>query len=364
MVGSAPGAGSIGRVGPPPLDRPARILVLTGLYPTRDRPGLGPFVRRRVEALAARGVDVRVVAPRDRGRSVALRLLDLLVRGLTLRPGFDGVEGHVLYPDGLVALLVARLRRRPLLIYAHGADVREAATRNRAHRRLARLVARSADAVVTNSAATAELVAGLGRRAEVIPPGVDLERFRPASSAECRTALGLPNEGLLALYVGTLSRRKGADVFAEGIAGSPGWLGVMVGDGDLMPVLRSEHPNLHLVGPVAPDAVPDWIDAADVVVVPSREEPLGLAAVEALACGVPVVASATGGLREIVRDDVSGFLVPPDDPGALAAALGRFQDPGLRGRLAGAARESVAAHDIRVTSEAMAAVWRTLGVSA
>jgi glycosyltransferase involved in cell wall biosynthesis len=108
--------------------------------------------------------------------------------------------------------------------------------------------------------------------------------------------------------------------------------------------------------------VPDWLRTADVVVVPSRREPLGLAAVEALACGTPVIASNVGGLREVVRDAENGLLIPPNDPGALTAALVRLLDPSLRERLGAAGPASVAGHDIRIAAAEMAEVWAELGV--
>jgi len=359
--GRPPGAGSgCGRM----ADRPTRLLVVTPIYPTPDRPEAGAFVQRRVEALRARGVEVEVLAFPDYRRPGWRRYLGLLLGAVRARPRPDGVEGHVLLWAGLVALLAARLHRRPLLIYAHGLDVRETARRSPVHRLLGRMVARGADEVITNSAATARLVAALGVEAVVIPPGVDTDRFRPGDQSERRARVGLPPDGLVALYVGTLSRRKGADVFAAAVAASPEWLGVMVGAGELEGEIRSGWPAIRLAGAAAPDAVPDWIVAADIVVVPSREEPLGLAAVEALACGVPVVASATGGLVEVVTDGVTGILVPPGEDRAVAAALARLRDPELRSRLGDAARASVAGHELTATTTAMAALWRRHGVTA
>jgi glycosyltransferase involved in cell wall biosynthesis len=336
--------------------------VVTSLYPTLDRPTAGPFVRRRVEALRERGVIVDVVAARTYRQSGLRRHLSMLAQGLRPRRRPDGVEGHVLFPAGLIALLLARLHRRPLLVYAHGADVGRVANRTRFHRALASLVARSADAVVTNSATTAGRVASLGGTARVVSPGVDLERFRPANRVAARRAHDLPTESRIAMYVGGLSTRKGADVFAEALGAAPGWQGVIVGEGELGPSIRSRFPALRMAGSVEPDAVPGWLEAADVVVVPSRDEPLGLAAVEALACGVPVVASAVGGLADVVVDGQNGLLVPPGDSAAIVAALDRLGDEGLREQLARDARASVAGHDLRLATDAMAGIWQSLGV--
>jgi glycosyltransferase involved in cell wall biosynthesis len=344
--------------------RRSRILVVTPIYPTADRPEAGAFVRRRVEALRERDVDVDVVSFPSYRRGGAARYLGLLARVLSPRPRPDGVEGHVLLWAGLFALVAARINRVPLLVYAHGLDVRVTARRSPLHRALGRLVARSAGAVVTNSAATAAMVADLGRTAEVVPPGVDLERFRPADRAASRSALGLPGDRLVALYLGTLSARKGADVLAEALSRSPRWLGVFVGAGELEAAIRARLPTAVLPGVVEPDAVPAWLACADVVVVPSREEPLGLAAVEALACGIPVVASRTGGLVDVVADGRTGVLVPPGDATALVGVLERLEDARVRDPMAAAARDSVLDHDIRATAERMSEIWARLGVRA
>jgi glycosyltransferase involved in cell wall biosynthesis len=84
--------------------------------------------------------------------------------------------------------------------------------------------------------------------------------------------------------------------------------------------------------------------------------------VEALACGTPVVASAVGGLKEIVRDGETGLLIASGDPGVLTSALVRLQDGALRARLAAAAPASVGRHDIRAAAAEMAQVWLDLGV--
>jgi glycosyltransferase involved in cell wall biosynthesis len=147
-------------------------------------------------------------------------------------------------------------------------------------------------------------------------------------------------------------------VFAEAVTQTDGWTGIMVGDGPLRNVIRLKWPHIRLLEPVPYAEVVDWMRSADVVVVPSRREPLGLAAIEALACGVPVIASRVGGLAETVVDGVNGVLVDPNDPGAIKLALDELAAPSMRARLASSARASVATHDVRVISARMAEIWR------
>lgn len=286
-----------------------RLLVITARYPTTDRPAAGAFVRNRLEGVAA-----RVIAPTRYDRPGWRRYLAMTWSSLTARGRFDGVEGHFVLPSGAVALLAARIRGLPLVIYAHGSDVREMADRNPAYRWLARRVVRGADAVVTNSRDTALHVASLGAEAEVVPPGVDLSRFVPTPRPAERCVL----------YVGGSAAAKGAEVarrLADTLAG---------------PGLRE----------VPPDQMPGLMAAHDIVLLPSSAEGYGLSAAEAIASGRWVVASAVGGLSEIVDDGVNGTLVadgdfagalaavPDYDPWAVAASAARFDQVIHRQRMA------------------------------
>ena len=343
--------------------RPTRLLLVTNMYPTSDRPEIGPFVARRVASLRSRGVDVIVAGPSSYRRSSAIRHLQIAWRALTAKGPFDGVEAHPFYAAGVIGLVAARLRRKPLVAYAHGSDVAVHAPHSRVSRWLARRVARGAGALVANSADTARAAEWLGVSARIVSPGVDLTAFRPSPAPRqvLRGELGLP-DGPMALFVGYLAGYKGADIFAEALELAAGWHGAAIGDGPLAPDLRAQHPGILWHGAVPPVDVPAWLQAADVVVVPSRREGLGLAAVEALACGTPVVASNVGGLPEVVRDGENGVLIPPGDAGALAAALLSLLDPGFRARLGAAGPASVAGHDVKTAATRMAEIWAELGV--
>jgi glycosyltransferase involved in cell wall biosynthesis len=293
-----------------------RLLVVTARYPTPDRPSAGVFVRDRLG-----DADAVVVAPRRYDVPGIRRYAEVLLRALTTPGGFDGVEAHFVLPTGPIALLAARIRRLPLVLYAHGSDVRSQADRSALHRLLARAVLRGADAVVTNSADTAAHVRRLsGIEPHVIAPGVDLERFRPSPRPARRSVL----------YLGGDVGGKGVDLarrLADTLAG---------------PGIRD----------VPPDEVPGLIAAHDVVLIPSREEGFGLLAAEAIASGRWVVASAVGGLRDVVTDGVDGSLVSDGD---FAAALNAVPDYDPDQVAAGASRFSLAGH-----RTAMDGVWRRI----
>jgi glycosyltransferase involved in cell wall biosynthesis len=279
----APGAGR-------PLGAPPSILLITGLWPTADLPSVGVFVERRVRTPGRYRLEV--VAPTSYRGWVPWRYARLAMRALTARGPFVGVEAHPLFPTGLIGWLVARMRRRPLVVVAHGSDVRSTATRTWLHRRLARLVAGGAAAIVANSSETATLVAALGGRAEVIPPGVDDRLFRPSPRPPRRRVL----------YLGGADRAKGADIAAD------------LADTQAGPGIAT----------LPAEAVAAAIAAHDVVLVPSRAEAYGLVAAEALASGRWVVARRVGGLPELVEDGITGTLV--DDDSGFGPALAAVPD--------------------------------------
>jgi D-inositol-3-phosphate glycosyltransferase len=341
----------------------ARILVVSSLYPTIDRPEVGAFVARRVDRMRRQSVDVQVAAARTYQHGAFRRLAEM-ARNSIIPGHFDGIEAHVLFPAGFIGLLAHWRHRVPFIVYAHGADVRDSAWRSPVHTILSKVVARQAGFVVTNSNATARYVRRLGVEATVIPPGVDFDVFRPGSRTDARVRLGLPPDRIIALYVGATSLRKGADQFAAAVSAVPEVLGVVVGAGELDSVIARDWPTIKRVGVQAPDEIPTWMQASDVVIVPSRAEPLGLAAVEALATGTPVIATAVDGLTEVVKDDLNGRIVPPGDIHALTNVLRELsRDQVARQRYAQAGRRSVERHDGRVTDAEMAVLWRQLGVT-
>lgn len=188
-----------------------------------------------------------------------------------------------------------------------------------------------------------------------IPPGVDTALFKPLDRAESRDALGLDASRQIVLFVGRIDPIKGIDVLlraAKIVAedGTRAPLFLFVG-GDLNPAgapdgalaeiatQANELGIAHLctfAGSRPQNQLPLYYSAADVVVVPSRYESFGLAAVEAMACGTPVVASRVGGLTFTVDDEETGLLVPYGDPNALAEELCRVLDDPAIGRRMGA----------------------------
>jgi D-inositol-3-phosphate glycosyltransferase len=205
------------------------------------------------------------------------------------------------------------------------------------------------DAVLASCTVEADQIASLyggdPGRIRIVPPGVDHAFFGPGHRPQARRALGLPLSGRLLLFVGRIQPLKRADVAIETLAelcevgGQPYRLVVVGGPsgphGEKS--LRSLHDavdargvreHVHFVAPQPHELLSSYYRAADVCIVPSRSESFGLVALEAAACGTPVVASAVGGLTTLVDHGHTGYLVDDPDPVAYAAAVRKtFDEP-------------------------------------
>jgi D-inositol-3-phosphate glycosyltransferase len=205
------------------------------------------------------------------------------------------------------------------------------------------------DAVLASCTVEAEQIASLyggePGRIRIVPPGVDHAFFGPGHRPQARRALGLPLDGRLLLFVGRIQPLKCADVAIETLAelctagGEPYRLVVVGGPSgphgekslqglhDVADA-RGVRQLVHFIEPQPHELLSSYYRAADVCLVPSRSESFGLVALEAAACGTPVVASAVGGLTTLVDHGHTGFLVEAHDPGAYAAAVRRvFDEP-------------------------------------
>ncbi len=310
-----------------------KVVVLTTSYPRSAEDIAGRFVADAVERVQAAGVDVEVVSP-ARFRHFGIAYGGGIVNNLRSEPwrgallpvfmaaygraarsasrGADLVHAHWL-PSGVAALAT----RKPYVLQLWGTDVELA----RKLPALARPVVSQARLVICASSALAGSARELGARdVRVIPSGVDI----PAESGdEARP----PH----VLYVGRLSSEKGITELVEAADGMPL---VVVGDGPL----RDEVPQA--LGFVPNAELGPYYDAAAVVAVPSRREGYGVVCAEAMAHGKPVVASAVGGLLDLVAHGETGLLVPPGDTAGLREALHwLLGDPELRKRMGEAARE-------------------------
>ena len=202
-------------------------------------------------------------------------------------------------------------------------------------------------------------------RLAVVYNGVDLGRFHPANRSrfrgDARAEAGLPSSAFTALFVGSGFARKGLATAIEAIAAFPDRESrlVVVGKGDPQPyqaIAARSGVGARIVWLGARSDLERWYAAADIVVLPSRYEPFGNVHLEALASGLPVVASARAGGAEVITEGVNGAVVDPVDSRAVTAALGRFRQRGA-GELTAAARASAEPYTYAAQVEGFAKIY-------
>jgi glycosyltransferase involved in cell wall biosynthesis len=308
-----------------------KVVFLTTSYPRDEDEVAGHFVQDAADSLREAGVDVAVVSPASfrhfgiayghgipgnlRRRPWLALLLPAFVLGFARAARRAARDADLVHAHWLPSAVPALATGKPLVLQLWGSDAELA----RRARRLFRPLVRRARVVVCPSTALAAAARELGAGdVRVVPPVVAL----PEDVAE-------PADPPHVLYAGRLSPEKGIVEFLSASGGLPR---VIVGDGPLRPHVREA------LGFIPPADMHEYFERASIVCVPSRREGFGFACAEAMAHGRPVVASAVGGLLDLVEDGETGLLVPAGDVPALRAALERLLgDPGLRGRLGAAA---------------------------
>jgi glycosyltransferase involved in cell wall biosynthesis len=350
-------------------------LVLSTLYPNPVNPRFGTFVARSLEALAKRG-DWRVsvvnpigLPPLALGRYRPLAELPQMSEegGLTIhRPRFtliprigarrnaaaiaravlplakrlhaaaplSVIDAQFFFPDGPAAATLARALGLPLSIKARGSDITFWGTQDFARAQMVEAAA-AASGLLAVSRDLAEHMAGMGMDAGKIAlhyTGLDRDRFRPFAHPQLRRQLSeelgfaLPDNVPLLACVGALIERKGQAIAIAALRALPQARLVLIGKGDDEAALRAQAARegvaerVLFAGSVDHDMMPLLLSAADVMVLPTANEGLANAWVEALACGTPVVTCDVGGARELISSETAGRLVERT-PEAVAAGV-------------------------------------------
>jgi teichuronic acid biosynthesis glycosyltransferase TuaC len=283
-----------------------RALVVTNMYPSPEHPALGSFVRDQVVALRnLPEVDVELYAFDPGGPSAYARA------GADMRRRYRGQRFDVVHAHfGLTAwpALAARADRRAVTL--HGTDL--AHPRSRAIS-LAALPFQDLVATVSEPLAHELPRFALRGRHRVLPCGIDVERFKPIPRSDARRALGLAQDRPYLLFPASPSRPEKRHDRALAVAGD-------------VPLLALDQ--------VDPNEVPLWVNAANAVLIPSEREGFGLAVLEALACDVPVLATAVGIAPEALST-VAGTYCGPFDADAWRARVAPLlaeREPRVAGR--------------------------------
>ena len=357
-----------------------------------DAGGMNVYVLESARQIARRGVAVDIFT-RALGQPTEVEI-EPGVRVRSIVPGgigaalmaaaepYDLVHSHY-WLSGQIGLIARERRDVPLVHTMHTmgrvknlslavGDRAEPSTRIVAESEVVRL----ADRLVANTAQERdELVALYGAdpcRVDVVHPGVNHAVFVPGRRAIARSRLGISAAERIVLFAGRLQPHKGPDLAIEALMHLPGDVRLIVVGGPSGTGL--EHPEalatlaervgvadrVRFLSPVAQVQLAQWYAAADVVCVPSHSESFGLVALEAQACGTPVVAAAVGGLTTAVVDGVTGLLVSGHRPSHYARALhALLDDAELRGTMGAKAAVHAAGFSWEVTADRLLATYES-----
>lgn len=340
-----------------------KVLVFTSLYPNNMWPNRGVFVKERMTHFAnLEGNEVKVVAPVPYfppirigywGRFSQVRRHEVIdgldvyhprysivpkvsmpVHGLLMflsvlstikyihnHFAFDLIDAHFIYPDGFAAVLLGRFLRKPVFVSARGSDIN--LFKNLCITRpFLRYTLGRANGVIAVSQALKDSMGHLGIAEEkivVIPNGVDTQKFSPIPKEEAQKQLGLPRKKTL-LSIGSLLALKGFDLLIKAFEllrekyVEEDLALVLIGEGPLRKNLeeliaaRNLHADVHLIGAVPHQELPCWYSFADLFCLASSREGWPNVLMESLACGTPVVATAVGGIPEIICSEDLGLL--------------------------------------------------------
>jgi D-inositol-3-phosphate glycosyltransferase len=261
-------------------------------------------------------------------------------------------------------------------------DEKEGAYRLDGERSVLKIADRIVAATLAEQAQLQWLYKADPRKISIIPPGVDTCHFYPIPSDEAKEYVGIPREDRMVLFVGRIEPLKGVETLIRAMAclkvneiERPAYLAVIGGDPNLPPEqMSAEMSRLQalcrelnmdrmvvFLGKRGQDSLPYYYSAADVLVMPSHYESFGMVALEAMACGTPVVASQVGGLAFLVQDGVTGFHVPDQDEEALCDRLTRLLgDPDLRAQMGAAAADYAHGYAWHQIAGQVAALYQSL----
>lgn len=272
------------------------------------------------------------------GVAQGLHALFFLLSLVLQRPGvlwprrWHAMLGSWAYPDAVATAVVATVTGTPLVMKVHGTDINDYLDVPPKRWQILAAARRCATVLCASDALRKRLVAaGVdAARTEVLYNGIDAQKFQRADGRAARARLGLPLDGSLLLFVGNLKRAKGCldmlDAFIHIAPLHPDLQLAFVGDGPARAALEQRAAQAGVLartlfaGRTDHAALPDWFAASQLLCLPSHNEGVPNVVLEAMACGVPVVATRVGGIPEVLPA-FAGLLVPAQDPLALQGAL-------------------------------------------
>ena len=349
--------------------------MVSHLFPTPTDPTSGIFVLEQMRGLRKLGVEVDVISPRPWAPKIlsfwsrvrkhlgtprhavvdgfnveyprvpefpGARLLVIyglfyylqcrrLIRRRLRVKQYDLLHAHMIIPDGFACVLLRKEFGIPVVCTAHGEDINDFPLRNRVLLGLTKWVLRRTDTILAVSEDILRKVEAFGAACcrQVVHNGANASMFEPIPKQSARERLGLPRKAKIALFVGYLVMEKAVDDLLNAFASmtESDTMLCIVGDGNLKRPLMELAAQLGLgtkclfAGYQPHDRIVEWLSASDCLVLSSLTEGLPTIIPEAMMSHLPIVATAVGGIPEVVKDGVTGFLVQPGDRKALASTV-------------------------------------------
>lgn len=295
-----------------------KVLVLANFYPSHLTPTRGTFIYDQVLSMH-RFITAKVIYKKRGSRMGYAQFLSESLLGTFSEP-YDLVHAHFGFHSALVPSLCKCF---PLVVTFHGSDALIEPNKSYFHRCLQRKVVSGASHLIAVSKQIREkLVYDLGADPEkisVIPCGVDTFMFKPRSKIAARRKLGIRIDKFVVLFIGRLTKAKGLNLIREAARRLESVEFMLIGQGPLI----WNAPNCTFLGSVLHSMIPLWINAADIMILPSETEGTSVAILESLASETPMVCSRVGGSPDLIVEGVTGLLIPPNDSQALADAIDR-----------------------------------------
>jgi glycosyltransferase involved in cell wall biosynthesis len=287
-----------------------KVLMIANMYPSK-KDCSGNFIRDQVKSLESLGIYVDKVVKKSRNPLYYIPFLLQSVFKLIFSD-YDVVHAHFV-PHS--ALIPAIFKRRSFVIQFHGSDARLIPWRNRFNYYLTAYVISKADMIIAVSEEIKTILTSKfyvpRSKVAVISVGVDTELFSPMNKNEVRNDLGLNIDKKIVLFVGRITEMKGVDLLYQCAEHTLDIEYIFIGRKN--DEKGKELNNCKFVGEVSHLEIPMWMNAADVLVLPSYSEGLPTVVAEALSCGIPAIVTDVGGCSEIVKDGVTGYVIKAGD---------------------------------------------------
>ncbi|MGD6875878.1 glycosyltransferase [Bacillus infantis] len=321
-----------------------KILVITNMYPSAENKSFGIFVKNQADALRKRGLTVDVVSIQNPagGKIKVLAkysawLLKTVRVLLAQGKRYDIVHAHYVFPSGSLGLLFKRLFGTRLIVTSHGGDIDKMARKSPfIHQQTAKILA-NADHVIAvgeelHKTITEEFSVDKGR-ISIINMGVDRDVFHRRDKKAAKANCNIADSEMPLLFVGNIIKQKGLLELVEAVSiaaeSHPDTTLYIIG-AEKDPAFKQEltdHVKLldmenrvFFLGVRTQQEIAEWMSAAEVFILPSHIEGFGLVALEAMACGTPVIGTEAGGLKHLLSNG-AGEIVPVKNAAALSKGI-------------------------------------------